>query len=108
MKFDDKIDAAERLLGQLAAADRRDHEAALGKLGAAVDLLDAHVQAAFSAADAGQGPETRRMQEQLGQARSEYEKMKTTRGEALAGHHRALAELFAHMKQSWHLLREHG
>jgi hypothetical protein len=63
--------------------------------------LDAHVQAAFSAADAGAGPETQRLQEQLGQARAEYEKMKAARGPARVAHRRALAQLFEHLKQSW-------
>jgi hypothetical protein len=106
--FDERLDHAQELLGQLDAADRRDHEAALGKLGAAVDLLDAHVQAAFSEADVGEGPETRRLQEQLTEAHTHYDLMKAARGEQRAAHRRALGETFAHLKQSWRHVREHA
>ena len=105
--FDEKLDRASELLGQLGSSARRDHEAALGKLGAAVDVLDAHVQAAFSKGDAGEGPETRRLQEELEEARNKYQRMKTASGEAHAAHRRALAELFERMRQSWRHVHEH-
>ncbi len=105
--FDEKLDDAEQLLGQLAASQRRDHEAALAKLGAAVDGLDAHLQASFSQADVGEGPETRLLQQQAGAARSEYERMKEASAEARAGHRRALSELLQAMKQGWRRRPEH-
>jgi hypothetical protein len=104
--FDERVDHAESLLGQLDAADRREHETALGKLGAAVDLLDAHVQAAFSEADVGEGPETRRLQEQLADAHTEYEHIKAARGEARTAHRRALGQVLEHLKRSWRHVRE--
>jgi hypothetical protein len=105
--FDERIDHAEELLGQLDTAGQRDHDAALGKLGAAVDRLDAHMKTAFSEADVGEGPETQRMREQVAEAQTQYEHMKAARGEARATHRRALAQVFAHLKEGWHHVREH-
>jgi hypothetical protein len=106
--FDERMDDAEAQLAQLGAAGRRDHETALGKLGAPVDLLDAHVQASFAAADAGEGPETREMQQQLAAVRSEYDELTHAHGDAHAAHRHALADALARLKRSWHRAREHG
>jgi hypothetical protein len=106
--FDERMDQAESLVGQLGESGRRDHEAALGKLGAVVDLLDAHVQASFAEADVGEGPETHELQEQLATARSECDELTRASGEAHGEHRRALSEALARIRSSWHRVLEHG